>query len=137
MREESLNGYLLRVCFNIGMHYLRKVRDDVWSLDEMVETRGYKECCNYSCLGDMYDVLDEKMEDEKRYEMLEELWDRLSDVDRMILECYYFEGCRMEEIAKKVGYKNGNSVKSRKKMVLNKMMKKVKKINHAALVEAA
>ena len=40
----------------------------------------------------------------------------------MILESYYVDGCRMEEIAKRIGYKNGNSVKSKKKKVLMKIM---------------
>ena len=39
----------------------------------------------------------------------------------MILESYYIDGCKMEEIAKRIGYKNGNSVKSRKKKVIMRM----------------
>jgi DNA-directed RNA polymerase specialized sigma24 family protein len=40
----------------------------------------------------------------------------------MILESYYVDGCKMEEIAKRIGYRNGNSVKSKKNKVLKKMM---------------
>ena len=44
----------------------------------------------------------------------------------MILESYYVDGCKMEEIAKKIGYRNGNSVKSKKNKVLKKMMEMMK-----------
>ncbi len=40
----------------------------------------------------------------------------------MILECYYLEGCRMDEIARRIGYKNSDSVKSKKNRILRKMM---------------
>ena len=50
------------------------------------------------------------------------VWKKLKEVDRMILESYYVDGCKMEEIAKRIGYKNGNSVKSKKNKVLRKMM---------------
>ena len=29
LREKSLVGYLVRICRNIGMHYLRKVNEDI------------------------------------------------------------------------------------------------------------
>ena len=57
-----------------------------------------------------------------RYEKLDRIWRKLKEVDRMILESYYVDGCKMEEIAKRIGYKNGNSVKSKKKKVLMKIM---------------
>ena len=53
---------------------------------------------------------------------MDRIWSKLKEVDRMILESYYVDGCRMEEIAKRIGYKNGNSVKSKKKKVLMKIM---------------
>jgi hypothetical protein len=39
LREECMVGYLVKVCRNIGMHYLRKVRNDVMSLEWMMENR--------------------------------------------------------------------------------------------------
>ena len=51
---------------------------------------------------------------------------KLKKVDKMILESYYVDGCRMEEIARRVGYRNGNSVKSKKNKVLRKMMEMMK-----------
>ena len=39
----------------------------------------------------------------------------------MILECYYVDGCKMEEISRRVGYKNANSVKTKKNKILRKM----------------
>ncbi len=69
-------------------------------------------------IGEMFDVMDERENEDERYEKLERVWSMLKEVDRMILESYYVDGCKMEEIAKRIGYKNGNSVKSKKKKVL-------------------
>ena len=63
---------------------------------------------------------------------LEKVWKKLKDVERMILECYYVEGCRMNEIAKRIGYKNGDSVKSKKNRVLRKMIKMVNTMKEEA-----
>lgn len=126
LREESLVCYLMRICWNVGMHYLRKVDEDVLSLDIMME-KGFG-CENESENGleEMFEVLSKKESDERKYEMLEKVWKKLKDVERMILESYYVEGCKMEEIAKRIGFKNGNSVKSKKNRVLRKMMNMMK-----------
>ena len=84
LKEKSMVGYLVRICRNIGMHYLRKVNEDIESLDRIME-RGY-----------------EMREEDERG--IEELFDV------------------MEEIARRIGYRNGNSVKSKKNKVLRKMM---------------
>jgi hypothetical protein len=55
----------------------------------------------------------------------------------MILESYYVDGCRMEEIAKRIGYKNGNSVKSKKKKVLMKIMEMKERADFKDLPVAA
>ena len=73
-------------------------------------------------IEEMFDVMDEGGNDGEIFERLEMVWKKLKDVDRMILESYYVDGCKMEEIAKRIGYKNGNSVKSKKNKVLRKMM---------------
>ncbi len=65
--------------------------------------------------------MDERGDEDDRYKKLERIWSKLKEVDKMILESYYLEGCKMEEIAKRIGYKNGNSVKSKKKKVLMKI----------------
>lgn len=126
LRENCLVGYLVKVCRNIGMHYLRKVRENVLSLDWLKENRlgGADEYENG--LEEMFGVLSEKVSDEEKYVKLEKVWKRLNNVERMILECYYIEGCRMDEIARRIGYKNGNSVKSMKNRVLRKMMNMMK-----------
>ncbi len=123
LREECLMGYLWKICWNIGMHYLRKVNEDLLSLDRLMENGfgGVKEGENG--LEEMFEVLSKKEDDEVKYKKLEKVWKKLKDVDRMILESYYMEGCKMEEIAKRVGYKNSDSVKSRKCRLLRKMMK--------------
>ena len=77
-------------------------------------------------LDEMFDILNEKEKDEEKYKKLEKVWNNLKEVDRIILESYYLEGCKMDEIAKRIGYRNGDSVKSKKSRVLKRMMKKIK-----------
>ena len=122
LKEKSLVGYLVRICRNIGMHYLRKHNEDVESLDRILE-RGFEmRDDEENGIEAMFDVMDEEGNDDEVFERLELAWKKLKKVDQMILESYYVDGCRMEEIAKRVGYRNGNSVKSKKNKVLRKMM---------------
>ena len=122
LREKSLVGYLVRICRNIGMHYLRKVNEDIESLDRIYE-RGYEmKEEDERGIEEMFDVMEEKGDENEIFEKLDRVWGKLKKVDRMILESYYVDGCKMEEIAKRVGYRNGNSVKSKKNKVLRKMM---------------
>lgn len=136
LREKSLVGYLVRICRNIGMHYLRKVNEDVESLDRILE-RGFGVSDDEFGIGEMFDVMDESGNEDERYEKLEKIWSRLKEVDRMILESYYVDGCKMEEIAKRIGYKNGNSVKSKKKKVLMRINKMKEGANFKDLPIAA
>ena len=123
LKEKSMVGYLVRICKNVGMHYLRKVNEDVVSLNRIME-RGFLMGDDVeNGIEEMFDVMDEGGNDEEIFERLEMVWKKLKEVDRMILESYYVDGCRMEEIARRIGYKNGNSVKSKKKKVLMKIMK--------------
>ena len=122
LRENSVVGYLMKICWNIGMHYLRKMNVDVVSLDMMKNGVGGDDGVENG-LEEMFEVLSEKENDEEKYRKLEKVWKRLKDVERMILESFYVEGCRMDEIARRIGYKNGDSVKSKKNKVLRKMMK--------------
>ena len=122
LREKSLVGYLVRICRNIGMHYLRKVNEDIESLDRIME-RGYEmKEDDERGIEEMFDVMEEKGNEDEIFERLDRVWNKLKKVDRMILESYYVDGCRMEEIAKRIGYRNGNSVKSKKKKVMMKIM---------------
>ena len=122
LKEKSMVGYLVRICKNIGMHYLRKVNEEIESFDRIME-RGYEvREDDGRGIEEIFDVMDERGNEDERYEKLERIWSKLKEVDRMILESYYVDGCRMEEIAKRIGYKNGNSVKSKKKKVLMKIM---------------
>lgn len=122
LKEKSMVGYLVRICRNIGMHYLRKVNEEIESLDRIME-RGYEVREDEGRgIEEIFDVMDERGNEDERYEKLDRIWSKLKEVDRMILESYYVDGCRMEEIAKRIGYKNGNSVKSKKKKVLMKIM---------------
>ena len=121
LKEKSMVGYLVSICKNVGMHYLRKVNEDVVSLNRIME-RGFLMSDDESGIEEMFDVMDEGGNDEEIFERLEMVWKKLKEVDRMILESYYVDECKMEEIAKRIGYKNGNSVKSKKNKVLRKMM---------------
>ena len=127
LKEKSMVGYLVRICKNVGMHYLRKVNEDVVSLNRIME-RGFLMSDDESGIEEMFDVMDEGGNDEEIFERLEMVWKKLKEVDRMILESYYVDGCKMEEIAKRIGYKNGNSVKSKKNKVLRKMMEMMQKV---------
>ena len=121
LNEKSMVGYLVRICRNIGMHYLRKVNEDVESLDRILE-RGCEREYEEDGMKEFFDVMDERDDENEIFEKLDKAWGKLKDVDRMILESYYVDGCRMEEIARRIGYRNGNSVKSRKNKVLRKIM---------------
>ena len=126
LKEKSMVGYLVRICRNIGMHYLRKVNEDIESLDRILE-RGYEmREDDEGGIEEMFDVMDEKGNEDEIFERLDMVWNKLKKVDRMILESYYVDGCRMEEIARRVGYRNGNSVKSKKNKVLRRMMEMMK-----------
>ena len=122
LKEKSMVGYLVRICKNVGMHYLRKVNEDVVSLNRIMERGFLMSDDDENGIEEMFDVMDEGGNDGEIFERLEMVWKKLKDVDRMILESYYVDGCKMEEIAKRIGYKNGNSVKSKKNKVLRKMM---------------
>ena len=126
LKEKSMVGYLVRVCRNIGMHYLRKVNEDIESLDRIME-RGYEmKEDDERGIEEIFDVMEEKGSENEIFERLDMVWKKLKKVDRMILESYYVDGCRMEEIARRVGYRNGNSVKSKKNKVLRRMMEMMK-----------
>ena len=126
LKEKSMVGYLVRICRNIGMHYLRKVNEDVESLDRIME-RGYEvREDDERGIEEIFDVMEERGNDNEIFERLDMVWSKLKIVDRMILESYYVDGCKMEEIAKRVGYRNGNSVKSKKNKVLRRMMEMMK-----------
>ena len=126
LREKSLVGYLVRICRNIGMHYLRKVNEDIESLDRIME-RGYEmKEDDERGIEEIFDVMEEKGSENEIFERLDMVWKKLKKVDRMIVESYYVDGCRMEEIARRVGYRNGNSVKSKKNKVLRRMMEMMK-----------
>ena len=123
LKEKSVVGYLYKICSNVGMHYLRKVNEDTESLDKILE-RGFEMSeDDESGIGEMFDVMDEKGNEDEIYERLDMVWSKLKEVDRMILESYYVDGCRMEEIARRIGYRNGNSVKSKKNKIIKKMIK--------------
>ena len=58
LKEKSMVGYLVRICKNVGMHYLRKVNEDVVSLNRIME-RGFLMSDDESGMEEMFDVMDE------------------------------------------------------------------------------
>ena len=137
LMEKSMVSYLMKICWNIGMHYLRKVNEDSESLDKIMERGLGVSGKEGGRIEEMFEVMEENVNEEEKYEKLEKVWGKLKEVDRMILESYYVDGCKMEEIAKKVGYKNGNSVKSRKKKVLMRIKKMIDGVDSKNLPAAA
>lgn len=124
--EKSITWYLWKICDNIGKHYLRKVNDNIESLDVILERDSEKVYDDADGLVRVFDVFDEEINDEEKLSRLDEIWEQLSNIDRMILESYYVDKCKLEDIAKKVGYKNANTVKSKKDKVLKRMLKMMK-----------
>lgn len=121
---EDLVKYFIRICKNIGSHYLRKVDDRFVSFEDFVCEGSSDE---EDGIVEMFDILDEVViSDDEKYKKLDKCWEKLKEVDRMILESYYWEGVKMDEIARRIGYKNADSVKSKKNKVLKKMMEMMK-----------
>ena len=87
LKEKSMVGYLVRICRNIGMHYLRKVNEDVESLDRILE-RGCEKEYDEDGMKEFFDVMDERGEENEVFEKLDKVWEKLKEVDRMILESY-------------------------------------------------
>ena len=71
LKEKSLVGYLFKICWNIGMHYLRKVNDDVVSLDRIMERGFGMNEDDESGIEEMFDVMDERGSEEEMFEKLD------------------------------------------------------------------
>lgn len=131
LKDEGVVKYLIKICKNIGMHYLRGVRDDVLSLDKLMEDRIEKEHEEESYdIGYMFDVVDGGMNEDDENEVMKRMkkaWEKLSDIDKTILVSYYWDGMKMEEIVKRVGYKSVDSVKNKKSKCLKRMLEMMKK----------
>lgn len=122
LKEETLVAFLIKICKNIGTHYLReRIDDDVVNLEDL-NNEVCEQNANDEDFNEIFDVMDEDDDDEVIFENLEMVWNKLSEVDRMILEAYYWEGCKMDEIAHRIGFKSADSVKSKKNKVLKRMM---------------
>lgn len=126
LSDGGVGSYLVKVCKNVGMHYLRKVRDGVEYIEEMMwggDDDGEKERCGLDVMFDVVDGGRNEESDEEVMRRLERVWERLSDVDKMILVSYYWDGMKMEDIVKRVGYKSVDSVKNKKSKCLKRMLK--------------
>jgi len=131
LMERGMVSYLRKICWNVGMHYVRDKKNYMESLDVLMEKNDESVGEEDSGLAAVFDVFEEEMNDEERMSRFDRVWAELKPLDKMILTSYYVEDCKLEEVAKKVGYKNGNTVKSRKDKVLKKMLTKMKKMKEA------
>ena len=82
LKEKSMVGYLFKICRNIGMHYLRKVNEDVESLDRILE-RGCEREYEDDGMKEFFDVMDERGNEDEIFEKLDKAWGRLKDVGGM------------------------------------------------------
>ncbi len=62
--------------------------------------------------------------------MIEKVIKELPEIDQKILKMYYFDNFNLETIAKELGYKNANVVKSKKSACLKKMISIVDKFSN-------
>lgn len=62
--------------------------------------------------------------------MIEKVIKELPEIDQKILKMYYFDNFNLETIAKELGYKNANVVKSKKSACLKKMITIMDKISN-------
>ncbi|MCQ2289493.1 MAG: sigma-70 family RNA polymerase sigma factor [Muribaculaceae bacterium] len=126
--DESFVKYLTRVCLNVGMHYLRNVRDCVLSIEGMIDGDFFSIYNTDDVMDEMFYIFEDSScdDEEEKLARLSSVWEKLSDIDRIILVSYYWEGLSMEEIKAKIGYKSVASVKNKKSRCLKMMLEKIK-----------
>lgn len=66
LKENSMVGYLFRICRNIGMHYLRKVNEDIESLDRILE-KGCEKVYDENGMEEFFDVMEERGNEDDIY----------------------------------------------------------------------
>lgn len=124
--DGSFIKYLIKVCKNVGMHYLRNVKDGVLSIEGMLDKSFYAVYSSDDVMDELFSVIEnELISDDEKLIKMDKVWSRLSDIDKMILESYYWEEMSMEEIKVKIGYKSVASVKNKKSVCLKKMKKMI------------
>ena len=72
------------------------------------------------------EVTDEFEGEEENKEMVRKYLEQLDGNCRKVLELYYLQGMKMEEIARELGYKNANVAKKKKSLCLKKLAELVK-----------
>lgn len=73
------------------------------------------------------DSAQERMEKREEQACMRRAMAELGEKDRRILELYYLEGLKMQEIAEVLGYKNANLVKKKKFYAMKKLMEVMRK----------
>lgn len=100
--------YLYSVCRNILLKRFDKKRKVV-ELDES---------CNFIALDNSYNLI-EKEQDQIEY--LRKILNTVGNTCKTILELYYFEKLKMDEIAEKLNYTNADNAKTQKYKCLKKL----------------
>lgn len=117
--REGMKRFMIRTCRYLLSHAMRHM-DDEERMD------AWEDESRWEKVGQMLNR-DDEMEriQRRRYEKLMEVWDRLSEKDRLLLTKYYWENKSMEEIAVEMGLKNdkvAKNYKGRAMKLLKEMM---------------
>ena len=110
----TLKTYL----FAIGMN---KLIDLAGKQSKMVTFSGDWEINSQNGLEMATEASGEFEREEENKEMVRKYLEQLDGNCRKVLELYYLQGMKMEEIAKELGYKNANVAKKKKSLCLKKL----------------
>lgn len=101
--RSSVKSYLFGIAQNFVCNQLRK------------PNHGLSGNCELEDASDKEFYYPAPQEEERYYQQkLEEILKKLSNSYRQLLELYYIEGCSMQEIASRLGYRNKDAVKATK-----------------------
>ncbi|MEQ9263384.1 MAG: sigma-70 family RNA polymerase sigma factor [Owenweeksia sp.] len=111
---QKLSGSLKTYLFAIGKNKVR----------ELMRQRSKV----FSMAGEMPDQADEpeleqKMEKEKRLQAVTHSFNQLGEGCKKLLQLFYYQNLRMEEIMLKLGYKNSDTAKNQKYKCMQKLRK--------------
>ena len=115
--NSSIKTYLFAIAKNIALKRLNKSGRQFSEDSILVEPQTRNS-----------DHIDELIVLNERNEMLAGLINRLKEPNRSILKLYYYQNLSMNEIAKKLNYKNDKVVKAQKVRCMNELKKMVREM---------
>ncbi|MEM1136959.1 MAG: sigma-70 family RNA polymerase sigma factor [Bacteroidota bacterium] len=115
--NSSIKTYLFAIAKNLAVKSLKKSGRQLSEENIIVEPQTLKS-----------DQVDEVIQYNERIELIAGLVEKLKEPNRSILKLYYFQNLSMEEIAKKLNYKNDKVVKAQKVRCMNELKKKVREM---------